>query len=439
MLYEGVQISALCKTFQDAILVTKRFWDEFGVRYLWIDSLCIAQDSVVDWRRESAIMGEIYQNAFCTLAATAAEDGNGGLFFDRDPRRISPCAIPVVPKGGEMRWFYFADHEGWAKNVSRGPLNGRSWVLQERLLSPRVLHFAADQLYWECSGFEASEVFPKGFPDGFGEQFKKLLPFSGLPTIEQQAPTSRGPYSIWDQIMKIYSSGKLSRRTDRLVALSGIAHKLQRFIIPHDTYLAGLWKYDLPFELLWDVEEPQIPNFRLEYIAPTWSWATRNGTIPCEKETWVSASRLVDITKATVLPIENDKMGQVRGGYICLSGTLVGGSLCRTYQPGSPNPGIALKVGGQMVYNAICRPDDGFSSTVQLPHVVYCLPILRGTRNLRPIYKGLLLVNSGREREFMRYGTFTADSFIELLVSRTPLGFEMGIPGLNEHYEITIV
>ena len=60
MLYEGVQISALCKTFQDAILVTKSFWDEFGVRYLWIDSLCIVQDSVVDWRRESAIMGEIY-------------------------------------------------------------------------------------------------------------------------------------------------------------------------------------------------------------------------------------------------------------------------------------------------------------------------------------------------------------------------------------------
>ena len=30
------------------------------------------------------------------------------------------------------------------------PLSGRGWVLQERLLAPRTLHFGREQLFWEC-------------------------------------------------------------------------------------------------------------------------------------------------------------------------------------------------------------------------------------------------------------------------------------------------
>ncbi|OQV11377.1 hypothetical protein CLAIMM_15219, partial [Cladophialophora immunda] len=349
-LFAGVEIDTLCRTFQDAIMVTKRFWDEFAVRYLWIDSLCIIQDSAEDWRRESANMGEIYQNAFCTLAATAAADGNRGFFSDRDPRLISPCAVPVVPKVGEKRSLYCVDHEDWAKNVSQAPLNGRSWVLQERLLSPRVLHFGAAQLYWECSGVEASEAFPAGLPDGLGEQFKQLLPFSGLPkNLQTQPPQQQqqagwptntrggrvGPYGIWDQVMETYSAGRLSRRTDRLVALSGIARKLQRRLLQHDTYLAGLWKQDLPFELLWDVADPDHPppdanssisSSSREYIAPSWSWASRTATVPCEAETWASPTTtpLVEITGATVVPVDqDDPMGQVRAGHLRLAGVLL--------------------------------------------------------------------------------------------------------------------
>jgi hypothetical protein len=441
MLYEGIGISSLPKTFQDAILVTARFRDLLGIRYLWIDSLCIFQDSAADWRYESAIMGEIYQNAFCTLAATAAEDGDGGLFFDREPRRTSYCAIPVVPKRSEMRYFYCVDHEDWAKNVSKSPLYRRSWVLQERLLSRRILHFAADKLYWECSGLEASEEFPNGFPDGFGEGFKKLLPFSGLPKIEELGPLTRGSYGLWDQIMKVYSAGKLTKGTDRLVALSGIAHKLQKLVIPNDTYLAGVWKLDLPFELLWDVEEPQTPNFCEDYIAPTWSWASRIGAVPCEREIWASATSLVDVISSAVLPVDNDHMGQVRGGYIRMSGMLMHGRLSRTYQPGSPNPGISLELTQGTIHGAICRPDDGFSSTVPLPSVIYCLPILRTqSRYSSRIYKGLLLVQSGSEREFKRYGTFTASAFQnESSTSRIPSRAQTWPLASNWRYEFTIV
>ncbi|OAL32870.1 hypothetical protein AYO20_07661 [Fonsecaea nubica] len=487
MLFEGVEVGTLCRTFRDAVAVTRRFWDEFAVRYLWIDSLCIIQDSAEDWRHESANMGDIYQNAFCTLAATAAADGDRGFFSNRDPRLIHPCAVPVVSNTGEKRSMYCVDHEDWNKNVSQSPLNGRSWVLQERLLSPRVLHFGASQLYWECSGLEASEAFPVGFPHGMGEQFKQLLPFSGLPTNMEQKQQGispggsgsdsdlhnrhhrqrrrrrDGPYGIWDQVMETYSAGQLSRRTDRLVALSGIARKLQRRLMRNDTYLAGLWKQDLPLQLLWDVREEEeeeghhhhhhhghdhkdarisltaASNINTTttngYIAPSWSWASRLATVPCDADPWSSPSTttLIDVTGATVVPLNTthdthnngggsggDHMSQLRAGHIRVLGTLVRVSLSRTHQPGSAMPGLALKINHRTVSAAICRPDDtlSLSPTTSLPSVLYCLPILRGSRNGVPRYRGLLLVPcSGAgagagagEMQFRRWGTFTADA-----------------------------
>jgi hypothetical protein len=241
--------------------------------------------------------------------------------------------------------------------------------------------------------------------------------------------------------VKVYSSGKLTKGTDRLVALSGIARKLQRLVIPHDTYLAGLWQQDLPFELLWDVEEPQIPAFCGDYIAPTWSWASRIGAVPCEREIWASSTVLIDVISAMVLPIDNDHFGQLRGGSLRLSGMMVPGRLVRRYQPGSPNSGISVETTDGTMRGTICRPDDGFSSSVQLPSVIYCLPILRAqSRFSGRTCKGLLLVASDDNREFKRYGTFTAAAFQnELPTSRTPSRAHTWPLGLNGRHEFTIV
>jgi hypothetical protein len=88
----GISISSLPATFQDAIKLT-RF---LGPRYLWIDSLCIIQDSVADWQTESATMPGIYQNAFVTIAAASTKDSHGGIFVERAWAKHSmPCVLPV--------------------------------------------------------------------------------------------------------------------------------------------------------------------------------------------------------------------------------------------------------------------------------------------------------------------------------------------------------
>lgn len=68
----NIFLSDLPPLFQDAIIITR----QLGLRYLWIDSLCIIQDSLRDWETEAAKMASIYQNSYVTISATDASNGS---------------------------------------------------------------------------------------------------------------------------------------------------------------------------------------------------------------------------------------------------------------------------------------------------------------------------------------------------------------------------
>ena len=66
---KSILITSLLHNFQDTVIVIIRV---LGVRYLWIDSLCIIQDSESDWQRESSRMTEICRNSVANIAAEPA-------------------------------------------------------------------------------------------------------------------------------------------------------------------------------------------------------------------------------------------------------------------------------------------------------------------------------------------------------------------------------
>ncbi len=79
-LMRKIHFEVLPKSFQHAIMVTS----DLGYKYLWIDALCIIQDSPEDWLKEGIQMALIYKNAMCNISATASKDSHGGLFRSRD-------------------------------------------------------------------------------------------------------------------------------------------------------------------------------------------------------------------------------------------------------------------------------------------------------------------------------------------------------------------
>jgi hypothetical protein len=149
---EGFSYNDLPKTFQDAVRVTR----ELGKEYLWIDSLCIIQENKEDWKKEARRMEQVFASAYCTIAASSVTNCKDG-FLERNP--VSQY-IQIQDVLG--RQVYICDDiDDFNNDVDTGTLNQRAWVLQERVLSHRTIHFSARQTYWECGYGVRCENFTK--------------------------------------------------------------------------------------------------------------------------------------------------------------------------------------------------------------------------------------------------------------------------------------
>lgn len=127
-LRSGVSLEQMPKTFREAVLATKRL----GIRYIWIDSLCIAQDNLSDWSREAASMHKVYSNTYCNLSASASADSSEGLYRQRQPHTFHPTLVNLCVEGLSSEDSYVRcevhDRSFWERKVSECVLNGRGWV-----------------------------------------------------------------------------------------------------------------------------------------------------------------------------------------------------------------------------------------------------------------------------------------------------------------------
>jgi len=254
-LVNGIDIARLPKTFQDAIQFTKRLQTAFGISYIWIDALCIFQDSPDDWRHEGSLMSDIYANAWCNIAAEQCTDGTSGLFSPRDPQTISILALD--PNSDTERPYVLFPSSMWTV-VSTSHLTKRAWVHQERSLSRRILHFTSQEIFWECQEHNASE-------SQFWEEFSTWLDSWGTVQLERTllAPAGQIPWSegvlqeVWTSCVENFTKGKLSRAEDKLLAIAGLATRFHQRC-PSVKYFAGLWDYQLMYQLLWRRKEETI-------------------------------------------------------------------------------------------------------------------------------------------------------------------------------------
>ncbi|KAL2066061.1 hypothetical protein VTL71DRAFT_2132 [Oculimacula yallundae] len=354
----SIDPSQLTKTFQDAVRITRLL----RVQYLWIDSLCIIQGSKKDWDIESLLMGRVYQHGICNIAATSASNGSVGCFFNKNPLLVQPLMVHATwPKVGEREWWdpsaynheeaivtsklfggdFFVDRGGWETVVEEGPLNQRAWVVQERLLAPRTLHFTTEQIYWECRTSTASEAFASRVSGTAGTKIAevkdavsetsesqttsgKLMKWM-KEKVENRHSTARD-FRVWNQLVMAYTKGNLTQERDKMIAISGLADIFQGKA--DDEYLAGLWRRALPYQLLWFVENPNLSTRPKDYRAPSWSWASVNGAVGYHEFEDVHKDDIcVDILAASVSSPSPRGLGQIESGYVLLRGQLAAGFL----------------------------------------------------------------------------------------------------------------
>ncbi|KAK4452692.1 heterokaryon incompatibility protein [Podospora aff. communis PSN243] len=319
---QRIPLTALTNTFRDAVHVTRAV----GMKYVWIDSLCIVQDDADDWARESAKMGFIYANSYLTVAAAASPDSTGGCFHHNqgDKPALQPARIKCTTPDG-LGHVFLRPRLGDFLTLHQSPLHTRAWVKQERILSPRTIHYDTDQMLWECRESRACE---SGVPESAFVTQRRIwdgrLHFG---EGEQQESTSRRAFWWdWYDLVESYTTHGLTKGEDKLPALSGLATMLERASGGGDRYVAGLWRDHLPFGLLWrkykDWMKP-APTYR----APTWSWSAWDGLASFYNEAdlegytlrWVSA---VEGIEAVVKPSGLDPKGRLSSGFLKVTGQL---------------------------------------------------------------------------------------------------------------------
>ncbi|KAI0837762.1 HET-domain-containing protein [Hypoxylon sp. FL0890] len=339
-LLNSIHIDDLPTSYKEAILITMAL----GYRYIWIDSLCIIQDSMEDWTKEAAMMQDVYENSSLNICASAAAENSEASFEFRDPAIISPPEVVSSWTGLEVQTYRVADAEMFEKEIEFSPLRQRAWVLQEVWLSRRSLSLTKTQFWWECKQKIACEAYPRGMPSELiheniardmherNEMCRRTQSLSSdqIMSFEHSGATEQEIDRQWYDLVESYSNCGLTNPSDKLIAFSGITqHFCRKYSLVDDDYIAGIWRWQLPAALCWQTQK-HGPTHRPDvYRAPSWSWASVEGSLH-----FTLHNENIEIEKVkhlcNVLDIQlhyanmRYKTGLLNGGCIHLCGQVIG-------------------------------------------------------------------------------------------------------------------
>lgn len=267
---DAFEASELSRTVQDAIRITKGL----GVDYLWVDAVCIPDKSSLhptDWNLEASKMYEVYGNAVLTLVTGAVENAAEPLLYPR-----AAWNYPIVPCTLAMHSLEVVTPDLDSART-KIPIANRAWTLQEERLSPRLLYWCGQMLYWSCAVAQLDELghkFTMTEPSGMCPPQSFLQKRWEKNTEELQAE--------WLDLVEDYVRRDIGFPEDRFPAISGLAVQYYQAQLPYTTsksneeYLAGLWRNSFARQLVWSVQtacDPKL-SLRLQAHAPSWSWAS---------------------------------------------------------------------------------------------------------------------------------------------------------------------
>ena len=304
----ALQDLALPATIRDAITVTRRL----GIRFLWVDALCIRQDDEAHKESQIAQMASVYASALLTIVAAAGDHADAGLSRVSTPwdHKVEVINVPGVSLIPVLDFFDdFAPGQ-----LSYSKWYSRAWTMQEHLLSTRKLIFSENQVYWHCpqsKWVEETELengCPTGYPGyRFGwvnhenDAFGTGLPSNGLSAsnctihrtytkydfdistlIQRHEGATNTVFqpSLYEDLVIRFMNRDLASESDRLNAFTGILKALS--VLTGEQFVWGLPEGRFCYALTWVM--PNQPRTcasqtfqsgqgrRTSFLLPSWSW-----------------------------------------------------------------------------------------------------------------------------------------------------------------------
>lgn len=276
-----IPLADMSQTFLDAFEVAQRL----EIPYVWIDSICIIQDgdNGSDWKEQALLMHRVYSNAVFNICASWSVE-SGHLFAPRNPENLQRPKITLNFDGGDTPTFIptvASRGEVWRSEVYNSPLNSRGWVFQEQLLSAANVHFARDEVFFECLEMQASETMGMSLKVAEEYLVREWTFKSEWPVFDN----GRG-HDNWRNLVVLYTERDLTRQKDRAVALSGVAKHFQRAYFGAEGYVAGLWLHHLAEGMMWQavVSEPRDDWHDRLKVSFSSSWASHRGRVKYYRE-----------------------------------------------------------------------------------------------------------------------------------------------------------
>jgi hypothetical protein len=328
----NIEESMLPATIRNAIKIAR----ELQVHFLWVDALCIIQNSEEDWMAESLKMADVYGSAYLTIIASRAQGVHDGFLQPRDAAEVS---FGSANEDGLQHTVHLISDQMAEKKRSHEfeitPVGNRAWCFQERRISGRKVHFRDDQMVWECSQ---------------GTFYENGLSYNKTPNFFSDIGNFRGQNDIkedgWLSTVESYTSCQITVLTDRLPALSGIAKVYAAYLKKADLayleggdesyltkekesnprrYLAGNWESHMPRSILWRVIDSSASRQLSKYVAPSWSWASAPGPVKFMTSGVLAIGIVCKEPQYHVDCVGEDAFGKVKGGWLSMNVPLLEG------------------------------------------------------------------------------------------------------------------
>ncbi|KAF8856288.1 HET-domain-containing protein [Acephala macrosclerotiorum] len=254
------------KVIRDAMDLVRRL----GLRYLWVDSLCIVQNSKRSWTLNARMMNVIYGNAHLTICAADGADAWFGLRALDTSGHSTTQHIAECAPGVRLMVSQLAE-----TGINASVWNTRAWTFQERLLSKRCLIFTDGRVFFQCRSATMSEdLVSESHGAGWSLDLAKALP-------QILHELKRRPIRVYMNCMSRYSERQLTKAKDILAAFNGVSNMISDIML--SPFIFGLPSSHFDLALLWAPLSPvsrrvQGPKEDFQdLVFPSWSWCGWKG------------------------------------------------------------------------------------------------------------------------------------------------------------------